>query len=156
MNFFSRVFFFLQKVFSSFFFPKTIRTSTMHVLRMHVTETEDTQELRITLYFVFLLSCLQLIENLSLNVPERDSHQTAVFLEFATRSFVCAATFCAQRVFVGTEKATSIKSPWKPESVMSASCSYARRVRRFSLSCSQGFFFYSTLFFFSRFLLLRQ
>ena len=34
-------------------FAKTIRIGTMHVLRMHVTETEETQELRITWYFVF-------------------------------------------------------------------------------------------------------
>ena len=45
-----------QDVFALTFFPKAIRISTMHVLRMHVTETEETQELRIALYFVFLLS----------------------------------------------------------------------------------------------------
>ena len=46
---------------SFFFFATTIRISTMHVL--HVTETEETQELRIALYFVFLLSFLYNLKN---------------------------------------------------------------------------------------------
>ena len=43
---------------SFFFFAMTVRIGTMHVLRMHVTETEETQGLRFALYFVFLLSFL--------------------------------------------------------------------------------------------------
>ena len=38
----------------------------MHVLRMHVTETEETQELRFALYFVFLLSFLYNLKGLRL------------------------------------------------------------------------------------------
>ena len=44
----------------------------------------------------------------------------AVFLERAISSFVWIAAFCAKRVFVGTERASSINSPLKPESVVSA------------------------------------
>ena len=45
----------------------------MHVLRMHVTETEETQELRIALYFVFLLSFLYKLKNLVLQMETATS-----------------------------------------------------------------------------------
>ena len=38
-----------------FFFCKTIRIDMMHVLRMHVTETEETQELRIIFVLCFAI-----------------------------------------------------------------------------------------------------
>ena len=56
-----------------FFFATTVGIGTMHVLRMHVTETEETQELRIALYFVFLLSFLYKLKNLVLQMETATS-----------------------------------------------------------------------------------
>ena len=79
------------------FFPKTIRISTMHVLRMIITETEETHGLRIN--FVLCFSTLIFynklkIENLLLPVETRSLNAqhpyTKPHAQLASRS--CSST----------------------------------------------------------------